>query len=344
VLGISCAVVLLFRLVLLVRRGYKNPSELVRSIALPVAFVLLPASLWMGYYNYRVTGHPLLMPYELYEEQYSARSQFLWLNNPRPERNYNHKEFRVFWMGWDVAEKQVQRQHVLYVHVRNLLALFSFFFWVPLFCGLLFTWPRLLRNPSLRIPFVLLLLFYLGLSVESNLVPHYFAPATVLVFLIATAAIQDVSSRFAAGKRRTVATGALFCCIALFELPWITHPLHRFHYDLPLEFGATRDLVVKRLEKRPGKFLVFVRYGPNHNIHYEWVYNDANIDQSRIAWARAMPDGKDEELLRYYPNRQAWVLDDDGKFTLRPMEDNPQKPSLRKLIHPVDKSEDGLHG
>jgi hypothetical protein len=36
-----------------------------------------------------------------------------------------------------------------------------------------------------------------------------------------------------------------------------------------------------------------------------------------------MPDGKDEELLRYYPRRRAWILDDDGRVTLRPLEAVP---------------------
>ena len=78
------------------------------------------------------------------------------------------------------------------------------------------------------------------------------------------------------------------------------------------EFIAKRDLVIARLNKEPGKVLVFVRYGPKHNIHLEWVFNDANIDESRIVWARSLPNGKDDELLHYYPTREAWILEDDG--------------------------------
>ena len=68
---------------------------------------------------------------------------------------------------------------------------------------------------------------------------------------------------------------------------------------------------------------MFVRYGPHHYIHNEWVYNEPDIDRSRIVWARSMPGGKDEELLRYYPKRQAWILDDDERVTLRPFESAP---------------------
>ena len=81
--------------------------------------------------------------------------------------------------------------------------------------------------------------------------------------------------------------------------------------------------VLARLDKEPGKLLVLIRYGPHHYIFNEWVYNDADIDQSRIVWARAMTEGKDKELLRYYPKRQAWILDDDERVTLRPFESAP---------------------
>jgi hypothetical protein len=77
---------------------------------------------------------------------------------------------------------------------------------------------------------------------------------------------------------------------------------------------------------------VLVRYGPHHIVYEEWVYNAANIDQSRIVWARAMPGGKDDELLRYYPDRRVWILDDDGKVTLRPMDPRSAEDGEKILI------------
>jgi hypothetical protein len=110
---------------------------------------------------------------------------------------------------------------------------------------------------------MLLLFFYLGLAIESDRAPHYFAPATVLIFLIATAAVQDTSSRFAPGRNRTLATIVLFYCIVLFELPWITYPLAGLRFNLSRQFFiAERQGVLARLEKEPEKLLVFVRYGP----------------------------------------------------------------------------------
>ncbi len=320
VLGASSAIFLLVHLILLIRRGRHNSSQLLHSIGLPLASVLLPTFIWMGYYNYRVTGDPLQMPYNLYVRQYPSWSHFLWSNNPPPEPQFDHEIFRAFWIGSDGKSMQYDRQHILLVHRDNLIELLHFFLGLPLLLCILISSQRLVRNRQLQVPLLLLLLFYLGLSVEANLLPHYFAPATVLVFLVATAAVQDVSSRFSPGKRRMAAC-ALFCCIAIFDVPRIMNPTSRFYNGADMrEFIAPRDRVLTLLQKQPGQHLVLVRYGPDHIIDCEWVYNDADIDQSRIVWARAMPGGKDDELLRYYPDRRLWILDDEKEnITLYPI-------------------------
>jgi hypothetical protein len=192
VLGACSAVFLLVHLILLIRRGGQNLSELVHSIALPLASVLLPAFIWMGYYNYRVTGDPLQMPYSLGDKQYSSWSPFLWSNHPRPEPTFDHEIFRALSLEFANPVNRFLRQHILFAHLINLIELYRFFLGLSLLLVILVSSIRLMRNRRLRLPLLLLLLFYLGLSVEANLFPHYFAPATVLVFLIASAAVQDV--------------------------------------------------------------------------------------------------------------------------------------------------------
>jgi hypothetical protein len=336
VLGACSAVFLLVHLILLIRHGRENLSRLVHSIALPLAFVLLPAFIWMGYYNYRVTGDALEMPYSLGDEQYGAWSPFLWSNHPRPEQKFDHEIFRAFLLEFANPGNQFERQHILFTHLINFVELYLFFLGLPLLLVIIVSSIRLMKNRRLRLPLLLLLLFYLGLSVEANLYPHYFAPATVLVFFIASAAVQDVSSRFRPGKVRLAAVCTMVCFIAMFEIPRIMDPGSRFWWRSDMRtFIAERDQVLTLLQKQPGKLLVLVRYGPHHLVHYEWVYNDANIDQSRIVWAHAMPGGKDDELLRYYPDRRVWILDDDGKVTLRPMDPGLKDP----LSHPFDQNQ-----
>jgi hypothetical protein len=74
---------------------------------------------------------------------------------------------------------------------------------------------------------------------------------------------------------------------------------------------ATRPQLIANLRNREGLHLVIVRYTPTHHLDVEWVYNDADIDGSRIVWARDMGEEKNRELLDYYKNRQAWLLEPD---------------------------------
>ena len=127
VLGAWSAVFLLVHLVPLVRGGRQNLSDLVHSIALPLAFVLLPAVIWMGYYNYRVTGDPLQTPYSLGDKQYSSWSPFLWSNHPRPQPTFDHEIFRAFSLQFANPVNQFLRQHILFTHLINLIELYLFF-------------------------------------------------------------------------------------------------------------------------------------------------------------------------------------------------------------------------
>jgi len=45
----------------------------------------------------------------------------------------------------------------------------------------------------------------------------------------------------------------------------------------------------------------------------EWVYNGADIDGARVVWAREMDPGRQSRnLLRYFADRRAWLVEPDG--------------------------------
>jgi len=76
--------------------------------------------------------------------------------------------------------------------------------------------------------------------------------------------------------------------------------------------NENRTLVVRQLEHMPGKHLVLVRYGENHDVNHEWVFNDADIDLSKIVWAREMSAEQNARLLAYYPGRRVWLVEPEG--------------------------------
>ena len=81
--------------------------------------------------------------------------------------------------------------------------------------------------------------------------------------------------------------------------------------ELPPFVG--RAAILAELQRIPGRQLVIVRYKPGHEPFEEWVYNDARIDDAKVIWSREMSSAENEELIRYFKDRNAWVVEADEK-------------------------------
>ena len=88
-------------------------------------------------------------------------------------------------------------------------------------------------------------------------------------------------------------------CVAMAALRIAARPLHLEVSEWPASmwtgmwygpehFGTERASIEETLERQPGGQLVLVRYAPGHNTLDEWVYNAADIDASKVIWAREM--------------------------------------------------------
>ena len=78
--------------------------------------------------------------------------------------------------------------------------------------------------------------------------------------------------------------------------------------------------MLAKLRRFPGRQLVIVHYNSDHEIYFhEWVYNRADINSARVIWARDMGPAKNAELIQYFQNRHAWLVDaDDDPPKLKP--------------------------
>jgi len=110
-------------------------------------------------------------------------------------------------------------------------------------------------------------------------------------------------------------------CIILAVLRISAQPLH---LSLPNDLHATqswygsspigleRSQVAADLARRPGGQLAIVRYKPDH-VYPEWVYNAADINASKVIWAREMDTAHNRDLLAYYKDRTAWLVEPDSQ-------------------------------
>ena len=88
--------------------------------------------------------------------------------------------------------------------------------------------------------------------------------------------------------------------------PW---PMVWYHTP---DGNTGRARVLSRLSAMDGKQLAIVRYRPDHNaVMNEWVYNRADIDGSKVVWARDMDPAENRELLQYFHDRRAWLVEAD---------------------------------
>src|SRR2546430_3972808 len=119
VLAVACSAMPAFALA---RRGF-SISRLCRVVILPMALLLIPVFGWMGYYNYRVTGNALEIPYLVHDKQYVVRSPLLWQTEPNPSTVYSNAVLKDFWTRAAANENQSARDHWLKAHVSRLITL-----------------------------------------------------------------------------------------------------------------------------------------------------------------------------------------------------------------------------
>jgi hypothetical protein len=75
---------------------------------------------------------------------------------------------------------------------------------------------------------------------------------------------------------------------------------------------SRRASVLDKLEKEEGDHLVVVRYSPHHPPDAEWLCNGADIDRSKVEWAREMGPAQNCEQVNYFGGRRTWLLEPDA--------------------------------
>ena len=115
--------------------------------------------------------------------------------------------------------------------------------------------------------------------------------------------MREIRWRWIDGSKLLAVTLALFAIVVAARLELHLNPI------FPSGFKLQRAEVLTYLEETPGDHLVFVRYLDGHLVHNDWVFNRADIDASRIVWARDMGRDRNAELVSYFSDRRPWLLE-----------------------------------
>jgi len=303
----------------LMKSPHPPALALIRRIA-PAAGLLLLTVAFIGYYNYRLFGNPLTPAYEVNRATYASAPHFLWQSS-RPEPVYRHQVMREFYLEAELRWFQDEQTTIglLQKSVRKLGIALQFYFGAVLLVPFVML-PQVLRDRRIRFLVITGIVFAAGLFAETWLIPHYVAPFAAGVYAILLQCMRHLRS----ARHRGPSPGLFLVrsipalCVLLAMLRLFARPL-----DLQLPsfqaataygtepLGLPRANVLQELEKRPRQQLAIVRYSSRHVVYDDWVYNAADIDGSKVVWAREMDPASNLDLLRYFKDRKAWLVEPD---------------------------------
>lgn len=301
---VFCVPVFVFLAIWLFRRKSPSWRDTLPRIVVPFCAAAMLCLLFISYYNWRGTGQPLEPPYAVNDRTYLRTPLFVW-QKLRPQLQYSNPQFAAFYNGF-TYETWMQGQ---VTNLRKWFAIFerdgiiflNYFLW-PELCIPLLALPLILRDRKMRLVMIQALACLLAFTLVPWFQPHYAAPAMAVTFVLVIQSMRHLRLL----KLRTIPIGVgLSRAIVVAALL-----LTPYHMDWSTPYPS-RAALERKLEAMPGKHLVIVRYSPQHDPLFDWVYNAADIDHSKIVWAREIPGVSDQPLIDYFRGRQVWIVQPD---------------------------------
>jgi hypothetical protein len=305
---------LLFAVLLFLRLKLLRLAAFALIPVLPaVAFILLQ--------NRAVTHSWTTLPEQLSQYQYGVPTSLTFEANPvphvpmTPQQELDYRAQSITHGSGDSMQRFLLR---LEYRVRY----YRFFFLPPLYIALVAFFSAL-GDARLRCVAATLAIFALGTNLFPYLLSHYLAAVTCLFVLVSVVGLQQLGRIriHEAAVGMEIARVLIVLCFGeflswyalhLFESPDLYSILRYETWDsMNHDNSRRRSEVYQQLAETPGQLLVFVHYSSHHVYQNEWVWNAADIDGSRIVYARDLGRDEDETLIRYYPNRKVLLLEPD---------------------------------
>ena len=289
-----------------------SPALLIRRVVLPLSIVMLAVGISMGYYFWRVTGSVTHMPQDVNRGAYSVARYFYW-QKPHLEPVYRHQVFRDFYLGLELPRYLSARSVSGFLQETGIKMVMIWVFYIGAALTIpLFSIPWIVRDRRIRF-----LLIAGGAGFLANVLviffaAHYAAATSCVIVAIILQGMRHL--RIWRWEGRPAGLFLVRACVVIcllmvpFEVRTLALSAHSGRWPA---MGRERAAVVSKLESLPENQLVLVRYKPGHDTLIEWVYNGADIDSQKIAWARDMSTAENAELIAFYNHRRVWLLEAD---------------------------------
>jgi len=286
---------------------------------LPIALIGITGACWFAYDNYRVTGHPLRLPYREYYDQYEIVPPFSFMpisTAPRTLRPFDlesrNRETYDNARSWRLLVDRPMDWLVLLRHYYgNLIWLLPVAAFAPLL------WH------SQRTRFAAILMAIIGAAslIEVWWYPHYAAPFAAALLMLAVQSMRHLRQWAHSGRPvghflvGAMAVSVLVVTVVSEARAIVTH---RTMDQIQTKNANKGNAEQALLASRPGHHVIFVRYRQVDTAHDEWIYNSADIDAAPVIWARDMGRTENARLIRYYPGRSFWLFEPEESMTFKP--------------------------
>jgi hypothetical protein len=289
---------------------------------LPILLTGIAGAFWFAYDNYRVTGHPLRLPYQLYYEQYETVPPFSVIpiaTAPRTLRPFDPesrmrqtyeraRSWRVFLdrpMDWLTMPRY---------HYGNLI-------WMLPVVGCI---PLLWRSNRTRLPAILAIVMYTVSLIEVWWYPHYAAPFLAALLILAAQSLRYLRQwKYHGQEVGRFLVNAMPAAVLLVMMTSEAEAIARRQtmdqiWSKNARVAQKASIERELLKKQPGQHVIFVSYAGLPSPHDEWIYNPANVDAAPVIWALDLGQTENEKLRRYYQGRSFWRFKPAESMSLRP--------------------------
>jgi hypothetical protein len=309
----------------------------------------------MAYYNYKVTGDALTLPYTVYNKQYDPIPIFLPLFSPPTADEAYRNQLVQEYENTRIIRNELMREFHLYeldsfyvpllykfttYHKSNVFVFvlkkaydnfvsFSRTTWF-LYSIILLAGVCLFLTDKKFLFFTGALGFcFFSVSFATYNQNHYFAPFVGYLMLLITFILYQTSKiNFVTNKLITSFALAVIAAqvFVLFTEDTFTRTTSvRRHRQVQTVFERT-------LYEQPGKHLVLIDfpsanyrqgYGDRYlSITDRTYFNEPDIDHSKVVWANSLGQERNKNLFDYFSGREIWILG----FGANKLEDGTPEP------------------